>query len=820
MAGSLEQHVSDLIANQDILDNYPDDYKFHPLNEPLAAKVDGELMIGVLARENGQDGAEFNQLALMTLAQYSEFLRDLPDAKPNPGDSAAKETVFTGKQVWQNVVTAETLPEDEYSKVFYRPQNGRIVQDAVAMEANGEWARNGIEPTPRPYNEVLLPEGRNIGEVLTDEELLVKTDWMGEFSEGRILYAESSEETELEVPEGYARYYYNVETQEIAAVDVAKSANADWDMKRDNMERPFDFAILPNDKIEDGVVSKEDLEHKLSGDYQLVEERLSVLSNDGAIKLDASNFLFNNAHDIRVHAEMVNLGREPADLSLSSSDIGAQANIYIEQGYQPRQNVVEIPQALLDAVHNPPAEEQNPVELSNDFNQAAPAEPNYQPRPDVTVVDTMRAEYQKILDNGKSDYSQISDINREIGGALLRYLGRDRNFEDQDPQFLKDEIHEAIDDLKSLGLGAQAEILEQYEANVNGGMDPRDARDVAKEALDDITEQARVVNLEQQGNGVESEAERRAAYIAEKELQDRLEKDAISKQWMSEAFETLSQSDEAAAYKNALHSGEGVEEAKANLDQLVDKLKAESFPDHKSIDERRAERDIEPEAVNGPLREISAVIEAAFLEKMQEAGIDPVFDGKQQAAFAAAVMDGISEDSVRDKLSESPEDAKQELADGIISRMGEAIDELKQGLYDRQDGYRETITGGVQGVINSPEFQLQLEERLGDIKAAAMEQGQEAAQEYLSDLHREAHEKVEQAREAAANPEHEALKQQNMNVFKNFSYEQRQAMLDGLLQKESESGSLDQQQQVIKDALMELQEQQGTAPQPAAGIKP
>ncbi len=820
MADNLNQYVSDLVENKAISQNYPDDYMFHPLPVPFAAKVDGEVLLGVLARENRQDGADFNQVALMTPVQYSEFIRNLPDAKDDVDGGAAERREFTGNKVWQDGVSGQTVSADKFSKVFYNSDTGQITDEAIAIEANAQWARKGFEEIPRPHNEVLLPEGRRIGEVVSDQDLLIETDVFGKLQKGRVFDSYGEDESEIEVPEGFEKYFYDVSTRQITHDNIAKKENLEWGKNRFENARPFDFAVLPDKFVRDGRVSADDLRAKLNDDYRLVDEIVTVRSVDGEAKAEASKFILDSAHDINMHAEMVSLGKVDADITLSSSDIQNIPNIYVEEDYQPKANVLEIPQALIDAVNNPPSIEESPVTLSTDFNTVAP-DPNYAPRPEVTVVDKVREEYKEILGTGKSDFSKTADINREVGGALLRYLEGEQNFKGHDPDFLKDELHEAIADLKSFDLHEQANILEQYEQNLDSGMGRREAREVSREALDGIADQVHSVHLSQQDARLEDETARRATEAVERDLQDQLAKDAISQQWINDAFGALNNSDEAEAYKQAMIKGDGVEEAKANLDKLIEDMKAESFPNHKGIEERKAERDLDPAVVNTQLQGISSLLESSFLEKIQNSGIDPNMDHAQKAAFAESVMEGISEDSVREMLINNPDGAKQVLADGIISKMDDAIGDLKQGLYDNQDAYRDVVNGSIQDVVNSPEFQQKLKESLDEIKATALEQAEEGLKAGVADIHSQAADKMEQARRAQLNPEYEVEKQNTINIFKNFAPAQREVMLQDILQKEEKNGGLSDKQQVVKDALMELQESGGAAPVPAAGgMKP
>ncbi|MGH1456891.1 MAG: hypothetical protein ACRBDI_08930 [Alphaproteobacteria bacterium] len=745
MAENLDKQVDDLIKNQRILEQFPDDYIYHPLAEPLSVKVDDQVYVAMLMRDGGQEGAEFNQIALMNKSQIYEMIRGLPDAKPDTAGGQAKSVEFTGKQVFQNSVTGDSVSTDDYERVYYSSQNGAIADEVTAIDANGEWVNQRQMRTGQP--------------------------------------------------------------------------------------RPYDVAVLPKSDVQDGNVNQADLDHKLDG-YKLVDEIRTVHSSDSANKAVSNDFLMKQTNLAISEAEFAYLGNRTADIQVSAADVESSRAIFIEEGFQSRKNELTprsndpTPAAPIVIPENPYPKQARPTpEFKEKAEDTSPAN---------TQVDEARVSYKNIISSDDHDAQKTADINREVT-RVLRYLSRDKNF-DSDDQF-KSELNEAIDDLKANGFDAQVAVMAQYQSNVENGMDKKDARNEAKTSLDGIKEQEFAVHLEQQELRLSQEAANRITQEAEREAREALETAQANQEWINTAFTEVYKSDALKSYvdaSTAVHTNnlngvddpnatQRVNDTKAELLQFIEDLKKEHFPDHKSS--RNERDDVELGGLSKQLSVVSPALEAAFYEKMQDAGVDSAQSDNYKAAFADAVMQGVTEEGVRDILENDPDNAGRRIVDSVLPKMDGVIGDLKQGLYDNQDQYREMTRQDISEIVMSPAFQDELMGRVSEFKAQAQEQAAQNVTDIRETMTRETEVAVAAERERQNNPDYKTKYDQYVTSFKNLPAGQRDFTM-GNLEKESQQGDLPMEKQALLDALKQIQIDNGEAAgmgvsQPAmGGMKP
>lgn len=646
---AVDNKVEDLIRNQKISEDYPDDYIYHPMSEPFTAKVDGQVLAGMLMRDGGKEGAGFDQVALMTPVQMFEMMKALPDAKSPDSIKAAKSVEYTGA------------------------------------------GNNGIT---------------------------------------------------------------------------------------------------------------------------------RIHSEDSVAKINATNFLMSEINDINEQVELVALGRQKADIEVSSADILQSKVISIETDFQPPANSLEGGKILskedMGVIKIPQDHPQISVQKpSQDFNQKAG-----DLSPANTQVDEARIAYQNILSGSSSDAQKTSDVNREVY-RVARYLSRDKNF-DSDQEF-KNELNEAISDLRQSGLSAQADVLQEYKQNIDGGMDKREARNEVKGDLNEIKSQVFAVHVREQEVKLSQEEADRVAQKIEKELQDKLETEAGNAEWISYSSAAISESEELENYHNAakqIHSNninridnpddvQNFKEAEEALHRYIDNLKKDYFPDHKTIEERRndsgSDVKVSPEvdALSAKLSGLSPVLEAAFHEKLEKAGVDTSESNDYKAAFAESIMQGVSEDDVRVALKGDPENASKAILNSVLPKMDETIGQLKQGLYEDQDKYKDIMRSDISEVVSSPEFKSALDDYTGKVKEEVQAEAVNIAADMKQDAYDKAESRMNEAR-AANDSNYDTKFTKYVDSFSKFPQAQRDSVMQNL-EKQQDAGSLQDDQKVLLEALKQIQ---------------
>lgn len=733
-----QKKIDDIILLQNISQNFPDDYEFHTPTQPVIVKVDEQIYVAMLQREDGKEGAEFNQVALMTPTQLFEMMRALPDAKPDEPGGQAKSVEFTGNKVWQDNTTGHSVPADEYGRVLYNAESGDIVSD-------------------------------NASERSVNKRL----------------------------------------------------------QERSGSDDEYKTAVLPNEVIKDGKVTPEDAKLALDSDYKLVEEQINVHSSDSRNKMVSTDLLAREINKINFQVELVAQGKRDADVSLSAAELAQAQNIAVETDFQPRANVVEIPEGHGQGERTPLVIPENPYarqEPVKEFNEASGAAARN--APEVTFVDEVRGNYKDILENDKTDAIKTAEINNEVSG-LIRYLSREKNFDGQnDPEF-KDELHEAIRDLSALGLNEQAAVLEQYEANVDAGMNRREARSEARDELKQITDQVHSAHLEAQEQEIQGgDAARWDAYKAQ-EAQDKAANAQRAEEWMGTAFSEINESDELKEFFDAsmaLHRSQlagvndpgaeaAVAEAKAKLHGFVDDLKKEHFPDHVSIEERRAARDLEAahsdessdpqvRALQEQLQKVADDLNVGVFKMMEQNGVElSENDSTPYEALAKnALNDVLQEDEIKILLQSDPEGAQNEIANRVMSGLDQTIGDASQSLRDNQELFRDQVSTEIRDVVNSEEFQAGLEAKLEPLREQAQTEAKQGVIDFANDTGAKATEALEAERAKQANPDYQSKYDSYVKSFANFPEIQRDAVQDKL----ENAGDLTYDQQALLDALKQI----------------
>lgn len=153
----LDPALQQLVDNQAINENWPDDYPYHILldgdrednGRPVIAKVGEDYFSAWLTRD--ADG-NLSEVTLLDETQLGRVFNG------RPGADQDNRVVETGRDIWIDNVTGDKWPENDYEQVFYNTQTGDVVDQLAMFEGNAEWLNNG-QNGDRPFNSAVLPNG-------------------------------------------------------------------------------------------------------------------------------------------------------------------------------------------------------------------------------------------------------------------------------------------------------------------------------------------------------------------------------------------------------------------------------------------------------------------------------------------------------------------------------------------------------------------------------------------------------------------------------------------------------------------------------------